>query len=113
MDEGSDFGCPRKWVECKHRNLHYHLTQRLTGRGSFSSYLFKHERVKNNLCVYCGPVEIPNPKKFEWERWKGSRALIEDALGEKMMKENVIGRMTKRESKFRGGIVGNERKGTE
>lgn len=52
-----------------------------TGHRLFRSYLFKQKRMKDDLCIYSGPVDTPNHTVFKCERWKESRAWKKDDEG--------------------------------
>ncbi|KAH8298689.1 hypothetical protein KR018_000270, partial [Drosophila ironensis] len=41
------------WLGCKHKELHYHLTQFLTNHGCFRGYLARFQHADTPQCVYC------------------------------------------------------------
>ena len=42
-----------KWIYREHADTTYHLTQVLTGHGSFQKYLKKIGKANDSKCVYC------------------------------------------------------------
>lgn len=46
----------KPWVERKHGELGYHLTQFLSGHGRFRSYLARFGLSDNELCTCCGKI---------------------------------------------------------
>lgn len=69
-----------RWLNRKHGNLKYFLTQAMTGHGSFAAYLFKIKKVESSNCFYCASecdsVEHTLFVCPAWER--SSRILIMD-----------------------------------
>lgn len=45
------------WLECKHQNLDYHLTQALIGYGSFRSLTESFGFTDDENCIYCDEID--------------------------------------------------------
>lgn len=43
----------RKWLNCKHRLINYHITQYLSGHGCFKTYAIKMGKTETEQCTYC------------------------------------------------------------
>ena len=63
----------RRWVDRRHGELSYELTQALTGHGCFRSYLHKYRRRRDPACVYCGEEDTPSHTLFRCQRWEEER----------------------------------------
>lgn len=78
------------WVECQFRSLNYHLTQFLTGHGSFRTYTFWIGKSPDDKCVYCGQTDTAAHAVLECERWIGSRTFLERELGTVLTANSII-----------------------
>lgn len=90
----------RPWIERKHGEVGYHVTQFLTGHGSFGTYLTRIGRRESETCPYCGdPRDDWAHTLFNCERWHIWRLTAENAVGTILDENNLIPIMlTKREN---------------
>lgn len=63
----------RAWVERAHGEVSFHLTQALTGHGSFAEYLYDIGKIGNRECVYCGENDNAEHTVFHCNRWRTER----------------------------------------
>lgn len=62
-------------------NLAFHLTQALSGHGSFRSYLHKMNRSDDGYCVYCmNPDDTAEHTIFICPRWTDDRSYVAQIL---------------------------------
>ena len=77
------------WVNRKHGEVNFYLTQFLSGHGCFRKYLHRFGHAASPLCPECGNVdETPEHVVFDCPRFQAVRAQM-PALGV----ENVVGEM--------------------
>ena len=69
------------WVNRKHGEVDYYLTQALSGHGCFRKYLFDRRRAENPACPYCGMVDDAAHTLFECKQWEENRRTFETASG--------------------------------
>lgn len=96
----------KTWLECKHRQLDYFLTQALTGHGSFRTYTKKIGKDIDDACVYCQQVDTPQHTIFQCPRWEPERlAAYSNTNVQHLRPDNLISQMTT--SKDRWEIIHN------
>lgn len=44
----------RRWINRRHGEVNYHVTQALTGHGCFAAYLYKYGKLQSPECWFCG-----------------------------------------------------------
>ena len=72
----------RPWIERKHGELGFHLTQLLTGHGVFGSFLKKIKEAEDDTCWYgCEWRDDPEHTLMYCEHWHEEREELEEALG--------------------------------
>lgn len=88
----------KKWVGRKHGDINFHLTQFLTGHGSFGKYLHKIGKRQEDACQLCGVS--PDTVKhaiFECDMWNKLRMEISTDIGKEIRAENFVELMLKSE----------------
>lgn len=80
----------RPWVERKHGQLGYHLTQGLTGHGSFKIYTHAIGKSVDEACVYCGDVDTAEHTIFQCRRWQLNRDQMQEKIGITITKNNLV-----------------------
>lgn len=80
------------WLERKHGDLNYYLTQFLSGHGCFKSYLHKFRHDVDADCPVCGVdvKEDPEHVFFNCPRFSAARVNVEQATGSGLRVENII-----------------------
>lgn len=75
---------PEKWLERKHGEVNYYLTQFLSGHGYFRSFLKNIGKAENSKCTYCeSNKENAHHTFFMCSRWDRERAkLTSEVLAE-------------------------------
>lgn len=87
----------RAWVERKHGELTYQLTQILTGHGCFRAYLHRSKRADNDNCPYCGEEDTARHTMFECPRWAEERSHIASAIKQNVHENNLVNKMIQSE----------------
>lgn len=90
----------RPWINCKHRNLDYYLTQFLTGHGSFRQYLKRMNITENDDCLYCGDLDTAEHTILICDRWAEKRQELERGIGERLDRNSIIKIMLKDKDSF-------------
>uniref|UniRef100_A0A6M2DQW1 Putative 115 kDa protein in type-1 retrotransposable element n=1 Tax=Xenopsylla cheopis TaxID=163159 RepID=A0A6M2DQW1_XENCH len=81
----------KAWLDRKHGEIDFYLTQMLTGHGSFNAYLFRMGLRTSSLCEYCpDKIEDAEHTFFECGKWRRFRADAEMTLGRTLNPESVI-----------------------
>lgn len=91
----------RKWLQCKHRNTDYYLTQFLTGHGRFGSYTHRMAIKDSDACNYCGLSDTPEHTVFVCVRWSAQRSELERSVGAVVDPVTVVGYMIEKEAHFK------------
>lgn len=89
-----------KWVNRKHGQIDYYLTQFLGGHGCFADYLQKYKLRNTDRCWYCGKSDTPQHTFFECQRWAVQREATWTEIGETLTAENVVDHMLKSEKQW-------------
>lgn len=88
----------RTWHNRKWGTVSYHLTQFLSGQGTFGTFTFKIKKKRDESCICCGAaVDDPNHTVFECPQWAEKRQELCTDLGE-ISASNVIDKMLKCEN---------------
>ncbi len=94
------------WMNRKHGEVDYYLTQFLTGHGCFREYLFKYKHDDSPYCPTCtGVVENVEHIFFECPRFGDTRQVLTEIVGHRITPENVLNAMLKSEESW---IAANE-----
>ena len=75
----------KRWVERKHGEVGYHLTQALTGHGCFADYLLGIGKLDSRECVYCGEIDDAEHTVFHCNRWTEERRGISHLRPEELV----------------------------
>lgn len=87
-------GNVKTWVERKHGETDFYLTQFLTGHGCFREYLFKYGHDDGTDCSFCGDGrESVQHIFFTCPKYEVERAEIETLIKERVTKENIVHHM--------------------
>ncbi|KAL7290331.1 hypothetical protein TKK_0016027 [Trichogramma kaykai] len=87
FDEGPNI---RVWIERRHGELNYHLTQLLTGHGFFKHYSRRYDYNQSAQCSVC-PSSIENAEHvfYHCPRFSKERERLHSLLLEVMTQENT------------------------
>lgn len=88
------------WVERRHGELSYQLTQLLTGHGCFRAYLYRFKKAETDKCWYCGQLDDAEHTFFICPRWAKQRASMAMTAREDLRPENIIAHITQSEAKW-------------
>ena len=79
------------WVNRKHVEINYYLTQMLSNHGCFRAYLYRFRHDESPECpAGCRvPVDVENVF-FWWSRFAGERKELEEWLGSSLTPENIM-----------------------
>nr|XP_041633309.1 uncharacterized protein LOC121503173 [Drosophila kikkawai] len=80
------------WLKRKPGQINFHLTQILSGHGSFRSYLRRFGQEEDDSCTHCqGQLEeTAEHTVFNCARFAGERASLEARLGNTITAENLV-----------------------
>lgn len=62
-----------RWINRKHGELDYHMTQAVSGHGCFNKYLHKFGKRNSPDCTYCSEEDDARHTLFECIRWEEQR----------------------------------------
>ena len=83
------------WLNRKHGEIDYFLTQLLSGHGGFQSYLHRVGKARSPDCVFCNRVaDDAEHTFFSCERWDGLRQQLYADTGE-LSPDNIVREMLK------------------
>lgn len=89
------------WVNRRHGQTNYRLTQALTGHGCFQAYLFKYKRTATPICRYCNNfIDDAEHTIFRCEAWEEKRRVTRALLGNTFEVDNMIENMLKTEKQW-------------
>ena len=84
----------QRWTDRRHGEINYHLSQFLTGHGSFASYLYKIRKAETATCTYCNQAEDTARHTFyECGRWEEGRKRVATEMGGEFTPEKTIAAM--------------------
>lgn len=79
------------WLERKHGEVGYYLTQALSGHGCFGEYLCRFKKRDEEKCVYCDdPLDNAEHTLFTCEHWTQYRRVMFTEVGTEVTPENMI-----------------------
>jgi len=88
------------WVERKHGEVDFYLTQFLTSHGYFRRYLHRMGKVSSPNCIYCqDPADDAEHTLFVCNRWQGERCDLQNKIGV-FDPDSVIGKMLSGEDQW-------------
>lgn len=81
----------KPWIERKHGNMNYYLTQAFTGHGSFNAYLSRFGKKDRADCDTCGhKVDDAHHAIFECQEWNEARTDLEKELEATFTADNLV-----------------------
>lgn len=95
----------KPWIERKHGEVDYFLTQGLSGHGSFQKYVHKIGKSPTSACLYCEEDDTPEHTLFLCTKWALLREQTKYLVGEELRKDNIINIMLQNENNWNS--VGN------
>lgn len=84
-----------RWINRKHGEVNYHLTQFLTGHGAYRKYLHRFGHDNSPLCPTCEVEEDVEHVMFRCPRFQGERRELHAAIGETAEAEDIVEGMLK------------------
>ncbi|CAB0037991.1 unnamed protein product [Trichogramma brassicae] len=81
----------KEWVERRHGEMSYHLTQLLTGHGYFRHHSQRYDNNASARCPVC-PDETENVEHvfFHCSRFEPEREVLQAQIGERTEPENIV-----------------------
>lgn len=62
----------------------------LSGHGCFQSFIHRIRKAQTPKCLFCEETDDPKHTLFECVRWCRERDEVEEMLGEKLTKDNMV-----------------------
>ena len=90
----------RTWMERKHGEVNYYLTQFFSGHGGYRGYLFKYGHDDSPNCPLCMEVEDAEHVVFKCPRFDDSRHTLENEIGRVITPENMVNVMAVSEERW-------------
>lgn len=90
-----------KWINRRHGDINYYLTQLLSGHGYFRKYLYKMRKSSTPFCLYEQEELLDNAEHtfFHCTQWNEYRENVESQIGE-ITVENITEKMGKDEQSW-------------
>lgn len=85
----------KPWLNRKHGEVNYHLTQFLTGHGGYRDYLHRFGHDDTPLCPTCNKVEDPEHVLFECPRFGKERMDLCTISNTNLGPDNIVDEMLK------------------
>lgn len=83
--------CFEEWTSKNNGEVNYHLTQLLSGHGSFRSYLQRIKKVESALCNYCGNnIDDSIHTLSECEEWQVEREELKIGIDNAATLDNLV-----------------------
>lgn len=83
-----------EWVKRKHGELTYHMTQLITGHGSFGEFLHWIRKVRTPICPHCGVANDTVEHMLEvCSSWERQREELRAIVGEDLRWKTLIPRI--------------------
>ncbi|KAL1446337.1 hypothetical protein WDU94_000619 [Cyamophila willieti] len=89
------------WINRKHGEVTYHLTQFLTGHGCFNAYLFRFKLRTCPKCRYCCADDSVEHTFFRCMRWQQHREQMNTQVHDIMNKNNIVSTMLRSEEHWK------------
>lgn len=86
------------WLQRKHGEVNFHLTQFLSGHGGYRSYLHRFGHDDSNSCPVCDVQEDPQHAFFECPRFENERSRLNMVAGENLKPNNIVDAMIRSET---------------
>lgn len=86
----------------EHGQLSFHLTQILTGHGSFAAYIHRIGKDQSDTCHHCGQArDTAQHTLQDCSAWREQRAILRDKVGEDLSLPALVGAMLANEEGWR------------
>lgn len=85
------------WLERKHGETNYFLTQFLSGHGGYRSYLYRFGLDESPMCPCCNVLENPEHVVFFCPRFKEERERAEETVAQSLNVGNIVNILIKDE----------------
>lgn len=81
----------KPWLERKHGNMNYYLTQVMTNHGDFNQYLYRYKIKSSPTCDWCpGEQETASHMLFTCVRWNAQRHSLCNLVNDHITPENIL-----------------------
>ena len=80
----------RPWMERKHGETDFYLTQMLTGHGCFKDFTYRINKSEDNECIYCGEIDTAEHTIFFCRHFKTDRDNCVHNTGTNITPDNII-----------------------
>lgn len=91
----------RLWINRSHGELGYHLTQVITGHGTFRAYLHRFGLTDSPKCLYCESDDTAEHTLFHCDRWTVQRQEVNWKTGQEINAANMIRVMLRSEGEWK------------
>lgn len=91
----------RIWVNRKHGDVNYYITQMISGHGYFRKYLYKRGKCSSPFCLYEEEENLDDAEHtlFSCRKWVEPRLTVERQIGA-ITAENLVEKMTTNEKNW-------------
>jgi hypothetical protein len=90
----------RKWVQRRHGQVNFYLTQMLSGHGVFRNYLHRFGHDSSPECQLCSLVEDAEHILFHCPRFAESRARMSRKVGSPISRSTIVDKMLESAEKW-------------
>ena len=84
------------WLDRKHGQVGFYLTQALSGHGCFNPYLNRFKKRDDKSCRYCGSL-VENAELFVCARWDAESEAVGRAVGAQLTRDTMASLMLQSE----------------
>lgn len=82
------------WLDRKHGEISFHVTQILTNHGCFYEYLYRIGKAESAICPFCEREEDTAEHTLErCEEWRGEREFLTSIIGNDLSLTSVVRRI--------------------
>ncbi|XP_046629480.1 uncharacterized protein LOC124309685 [Neodiprion virginianus] len=94
---------PNKWLDRTHGEVNYHLTQMLTGHGTFNEYLHRFRKRTVAGCAYCSATsDSVEHTIFRCQKWNAVRGQSwKRRTGEPLSPDNIVEELLSSEKRWK------------
>lgn len=83
-----------KWMDREFGQLDYYTTQIITGHGSFRDYLYKYNKIEDNICLQCKrTADTAQHTLEECSGWQVERRKLQEEIGPDLALKSVLARI--------------------
>ncbi|KAI5751823.1 hypothetical protein M8J77_011204 [Diaphorina citri] len=83
----------KPWLERRHGEVGYYITQLLSGHGNFQYYKHRFKINEDPICMYCSDEDTAEHTLFHCVRWESEREQLEHQINSSITPENLTGLM--------------------